>query len=332
MPGAPQLRKTPRPLSQAETQSMKQIPAEIVFISSKQPAIDRGWDTQDVKIWLSENGTNCFEQEICSIDDIRELSTLHPSATFWPTGYTVGPDYHSPLLVSQFERLGLPFIGASSRSLQFSSKLKFKGEIDKQPGLNTPAYVPIFPGTRRNIPFGYPAVLKSEYSCNSEGVSRVENQKQLDTQIEEFSQRLSQALFVEKWERRTEFTVATICTAAGPECAAIELIPRENRKYIDSELKHDNALIEFRTPDEETEQRLHDIAHRIVRWLSLDGYFRIDIVQNDVGRLFPIEINFLPFLTLRQKQLSYFPMAYGFKGWDFGKMIAEIINAPQRQD
>lgn len=303
--------------------------ASILFVNSDQPEIDRGWLPKDAMDTLSARGHACLSSDIQSIDDLRRLLEQYPDPIVWPVCYTIGEAVDGPLLTQVLDQLSVRYVSAGPGVVNLSSKLLFKEALSRKARHRSPDYcladdsLDVF--MQR---FGFPLVVKSEFSCNSEGVRVVDGPSQLLGAIEELTKRYRQRVFVERWERFREFTVAYVpATDDLPyEAAALEFRLREGRRYIDASAKNDNGLIKFSAPEVPLREAILRLAHEIASDLKIDAYFRMDVLLNEQGALFPIEINFLPFLTRYPPSQSYFPMAFELAGTSYDYLIERLLS------
>jgi D-alanine-D-alanine ligase len=308
---------------------------QLVFVQSVQPEIYRGWHISDAKSAAHDLGFVVSEANLDNTEALMNLVAGRTDIMIWPVCYTLGGDVDAPLLTVALESLGVPFVGASAADVLLSSKIAFKATLSERTTYPSPAYellVPPWSAPRAEI--GYPAMVKTEYSANSEGVRPVRSQEELIMVCNWLSERYGQRLFIERWERQREHTVAFIPAVGdeGPWTAALEIAVLEGRDHIDSVAKNDNSLLAFRRPEEHLARELETCALEIATNLGIDGYCRLDFVQNQTGAFFPIEANFLPYLTRYPPSQSYFPMAFEFGGsltyMDIIKLV--ILHALER--
>jgi D-alanine-D-alanine ligase-like ATP-grasp enzyme len=303
--------------------------ATILFVNSLQPEIDRGWKPDDVLHVLAQQGHTCV---IANVETRRQLETLispYDDPIVWPVCYTIGPEVDGLLLTAALEQMGILYVGASATSLALNSKLEFKAALAQKTPYQSPAYYRI--ESLQTFPthaLGYPAVLKTEFSCNSEGVCVIDNQNELKDKAREFTKRFGQRLLVEKWERQREFTVAYFppVDANTHSAAALEFHLMPGYRYIDARVKSDNSLLRFSKPEASVCHSLEDTATQIAKLLAIDGHFRMDFVANAKGQIFPIEVNFLPFLTRYPPHQSYFPLAFEVAGRSYDNIIDRLLN------
>jgi D-alanine-D-alanine ligase-like ATP-grasp enzyme len=301
----------------------------IVFIHSDQPLIDRGWTTGSVEHELRRLG---LAMQHVKADDQKSLSDrlaeLASHSLVWPVSYTIGSDVDGPLLVDFLDSLGVPYIGPNAASLVLNSKIVFKQRL-LAAGFRTPAYQLL--DLESDLSVGPPCVLKTEFTCNSQGVTLIADVLQLEPIANDF-RKYEQRLFVESWERQTEYTIAYLPTPRDSLVAVMEMIPLKGHWYVDREVKADNMYVRFETPDAKIYDALSELTKRLVGSFDIDGHFRLDIIENDLGELFVIDINFLPGMNNDSGQRSYFPVALELTyGLNFHTVVCHILEHAAHQ-
>lgn len=287
---------------------------KVVFVTTTVAGIDRGWDYNDVITALLKARINLEVVNLDSKEELLSYASSNAEAIFWPVCYTLFEDEENTFITEILHELGAYYIGASSNSLIYSSKIKFKQSIDKVSGIETPAYHLIESNSCisscANI-FTPPIMLKTEYSCNSEGVRRVNSYSDFEKELNELHQAYGQKLYVEKWERNTEYTVAYIPETDNKSelIAPVGLSILSDASFIDIETKAKSKLVRVEDLGDAQVYELKEATKRLVSQLKIDGHCRIDFIRNIQGELFVIEINFQPYMSISEDNLSYFPNA-----------------------
>src|SRR5207302_11453769 len=117
----------------------------------------------------------------------------------WPISYTIGPNINGTLITAVLEQLDIPFVGPNSANLALSSKLAFKTALKAQTPYSSPTYCIVDSGVTLAADIGFPAVLKTEYSCNSKGVLAVANPTAFSDAYNFLRDSYGQRIFVERW-------------------------------------------------------------------------------------------------------------------------------------
>ena len=302
----------------------------VIFVHSEQPIIYRGWIPEDAAAELNRLGIHTQSVFISALEELRSKIVYPEQTLVWPVCYTVGADPNGPLLAALLEEHGIPYIGLAAETLRYSSKLRFKDAVAQRTAYRTPAYGSYSAETRTfavDIPF--PAMVKTEYSCNSEGVWFANNRIEAEELAQSAHSQTGQAVFLEQWERHCEYTIGYIAGfgEAAPLAAAMTMTLLDERPYVDREAKNDNTLLQFSRPDPDVASALEKMTISIAQGLALDGHFRMDVVMNSHGEAFPIELNLLPYLTRHAPNQSYFPLAFELAGTlDYTGVITRIVS------
>ena len=302
----------------------------VIFVQSEQPVIYRGWIPDDAINELNNLGVGTESVFISSIQDLRSKITSPSQTLIWPVCYTIGPDPNGPLLTAILDEYNIPYVGLNAATLQYSSKLRFKDAVDNRTTYASPRYGLYSDQTHSfavDVPF--PAVVKTEYSCNSEGVWLASDRSEAEELARAARLHTGQVVFLEQWERYREYTIGYIpaCGDAPPLAAAMTMTLVDGRPYLDREAKNDNTLLHFDRPDADVATALEEMTISVAKSLALDGHFRMDVVANSQGKAFPIELNLLPYLTRNAPNQSYFPLAFELAGTlDYRGIVTRIVS------
>lgn len=283
----------------------------VVFIGTNTIGIDRGWQPIDVRKLLEAVGVQCHFKIANRITELEAIISKYPNALYWPVCYNLSYDSSRTSIMELFENNNLQYVGVDSRAVHYSSKINFKNAIRQFPEISTPDFElidstePVFP---KNLCF--PAMLKTEFSCNSEGVRLVKDLTAFFNANAELRNLYHQRHFVESWEREAEYTVAYIPATKTKKVkiAPVNLKVVNDAEYIDIPTKANNSLVKVETVSDENFRDLMKMTIAITSGLNIDGHCRIDFIQNKSGKLFAIELNFQPFMSY-PKKVSYFPNA-----------------------
>lgn len=300
---------------------------KIVFLASTQPSIDRGWIITDAEKSLRRIGYATSKITINSEDDIGKIEELEAGSVIWPSCFTIGPDPSSKLISEVLEELGVPFIGPSSKIAPLSSKLTFKKAINAVGTFKTPEHTLVDNGCLSVSGVKLPAMLKTEYSCNSQGVALICCQEELNNKILSFRQVFSQRIFLERRLQGTEYTISFLPSTSDSTAltAALQMTVLSDAGYIDYEAKKDDTLIRLERPSLQVSDRLEEEVCRLNSALRINCPFRVDvIVEND--EIYFIELNLLPYLNHNKTAHSYFPMSVNKKaGMTYSSLMNHVV-------
>lgn len=301
----------------------------IVFIYSDQPIIERGWNTKYVKTHLRYLGIPFREVYVADyVDFLDSLNSFDKHSLVWPVCYTLGRELSNDLLVDKLSELDIRYVGSSGRCLRLNSKLHLK-KLLKGSKFKTPDYKEVRSSKELEFAkFAMPMLIKSEFSCNSEGVELVENVKELEKKFDFLSKKYQQNIFTEKWEKKREFTVAYIQNGSDSIIAPAEIVLTNNSPIIDRNEKKTNKNLKFLLPESSLTERLKEFTKSFVKCFSLDGLFRVDILMNESNEFHVIDMNFLPHLNSNEDSYSYLPKCLELNfNFDFKDVLISILKS-----
>lgn len=219
------------------------------------------------------------------------------------------------------EILELPYTGSGvAASAIAMDKLRTKYLWNGQ-GLPTPGYCTLTRDTDFAAvvkQYGLPLMVKPAHEGSSIGMSKVTQADQLKPAYENAAKYDSE-VFVEQWITGKEYTVAILGDEALP---AIRLeTPNE---FYDYDAKYVANTTGYHIPsglDETAERDMQELALKAFRGVGARGWGRVDILCDEKGKPYLIELNTIPGLT----DHSLVPMSAKYKGIPFEELIVRIL-------
>jgi len=217
------------------------------------------------------------------------------------------------------EHLGVPYTGSGVMASAIGmDKVKTK-MIWRAAGLSTPDfYVAGQPMTE----LSFPLMVKPAHEGSSIGMRTVDDAEQLADAIAE-AEKFDTEVLVEQWIHGAEFTVAILNGEALP---AIRL--ETPNRFYDYEAKYEANTTRYLCPcglDAEQEKALQALALEAFNQIGCRGWGRVDVMQDEQGRFYLLEVNTVPGMT----DHSLVPMAAKAAGRDFPQLVAEILLAAE---
>ena len=217
------------------------------------------------------------------------------------------------------EHLGVPYTGSGVMASAIGmDKVKTK-MIWRAAGLSTPDfYVAGQPMTE----LSFPLMVKPAHEGSSIGMRKVDDAEQLADAIAE-AEKFDTEVLVEQWIQGAEFTVAILNGEALP---AIRL--ETPNRFYDYEAKYEANTTRYLCPcglDAEQEKALQALALEAFNQIGCRGWGRVDVMQDEQGRFYLLEVNTVPGMT----DHSLVPMAAKAAGRDFPQLVAEILLAAE---
>jgi D-alanine-D-alanine ligase len=221
------------------------------------------------------------------------------------------------------ECLGIPYTGSGILASALAmDKLRTK-QVWTSLGIPTPRHAVlaseadcIFAGTE----LGFPLIVKPAHEGSSIGMAKVTGVDELISAWKTASTYDSQVL-VEQWIQGPEFTVAML---RGQMLPAIAL--GTPHIFYDYDAKYIANDTQYRIPcglDAAREAELLTLCGRACEAIGISGWGRVDIMQDEQGRFWLLEVNTAPGMT----DHSLVPMAARAAGLDFQQLVLAILAA-----
>lgn len=248
------------------------------------------------------------------------------------------------------EYYGAKYTGSGiSASALAIDKLRSR-EIFKLAGLSVPRTLKIRKGDNYkallnvfvNKVVNFPVVVKPCSNGSSVGVSIVSSHAQLDKAVAA-AFKVEKKILVEEFIQGKEVTCGVLDNFEGQTSTALpvtEIIPKGKNSFFNYKAKYQAGQSDEITPariDEETTQRVQEIAVKAHQILGCRAYSRTDMIisnvrQNqlefgrsvkDYNNIYILETNTLPGLT----DASLLPKAASVAGLTMGQLIDKIIES-----
>ena len=165
---------------------------------------------------------------------------------------------------------------------------------------------------------GFPMMIKPIHEGSSIGMSKVNSEDELHRAVEKAFE-YDNELIAEKWMTGKEYTVAILNGKALP---AIRL--ETPHSFYDYEAKYQSDSTQYHCPAglaKEKEIEIKELALKAFNAVDASGWGRVDVMADDEGNFYPIEINTLPGMT----DHSLVPMAAKAEGISFNDLVWLIL-------
>jgi D-alanine-D-alanine ligase len=167
---------------------------------------------------------------------------------------------------------------------------------------------------------GFPLIVKPAHEGSSIGMAKVAGIAELIAAWRGASAYDAQVL-VEQWIQGPEFTIATL---RGEVLPPIGL--GTPHTFYDYDAKYVANDTQYRIPcglDAAKEQELKDLSARACEAVGIQGWARVDVMQDSAGAFWLLEVNTVPGMT----DHSLVPMAARAAGLDFQQLVLAILDA-----
>jgi len=223
-------------------------------------------------------------------------------------------------LQQRLQQLGVAYTGAGVAS----SRLAFDKILAKQAfvanSVPTPAGV-VVDSSCSASPFGFPCVVKPPREGSSVGVHVVKTAEELPAAIADAAS-YSQDIMLEKFIKAKELTVAVIDDRAYP---VVHIVPRSG--FYDIKNKYpwmtQQGGTDYYCPADlsaELTAKVQQCALAAHRALGIEVYSRVDVLLDESGEAYVLEVNTIPGMTAT----SLLPKAAAASGMDFAQLCRRI--------
>lgn len=289
----------------------------IFFVDSSQPAIHRGWNPEFVAQDLAKQNIETFTRTNRSAKEIHQ-SSWSKDDVVWPCCYTCGPSTDDPLVIEACAEYGIRHVGPSRSTYRLNSKLQLAHALSSN-DFHVPRTV-VLDNYRGG--FSFPCLLKTEFSSNSDGVRIVHAESELK-RIKGVLQGYGQRLILQEWVRHEECTVAVLPAANNEILIAPLGVEVRNGRYIDARAKRHNDQLRFYALPPDSRREVQELVRRMIVTLNLKGHFRVDVLRDEHGILYPIDVNCQPDMNSNVEEISYFPLALSV---NYDLQFADVIH------
>ncbi|MDH1631483.1 D-alanine--D-alanine ligase [Pseudomonas mosselii] len=219
------------------------------------------------------------------------------------------------------ECLGIPYTGSGILASALAmDKLRTK-QVWQSLGIPTPRHAVL--GSEQDCvaasaELGFPLIVKPAHEGSSIGMAKVNSEQELVAAWKDAAKYDSQVL-VEQWIHGPEFTVAVLRGQVLPPIAL-----GTPHVFYDYDAKYIANDTQYRIPcglDSAKEQELVDLTARACDAVGIEGWGRLDVMQDEQGRFWLLEVNTAPGMT----DHSLVPMAARAAGLDFQQLVLAIL-------
>ncbi|WP_433885248.1 D-alanine--D-alanine ligase [Pseudomonas vranovensis] len=221
------------------------------------------------------------------------------------------------------ECLGIPYTGSGILASALAmDKLRTK-QVWHSLGIPTPRHAVLSSEAdciSAGAELGFPLIVKPAHEGSSIGMAKVQGVDELIAAWKDAATYDSQVL-VEQWIHGPEFTVATLRGQVLPPIAL-----GTPHTFYDYDAKYIANDTQYRIPcglDAAKEQELIDLTARACDAIGIAGWGRLDVMQDEQGRFWLLEVNTAPGMT----DHSLVPMAASAAGLDFQQLVLAILAA-----
>ncbi len=218
------------------------------------------------------------------------------------------------------EYLKIPYTGSGVLASAVAYNKVVSKEIFMERGIPTAPYQVIHTEDRnRAMPnLDFPVVVKPSDQGSSIGVSIVRSASKWETALDRAFD-VSEEVLIEKYIAGKLLAVGM----NGPQpMPIVEIVPKSG--FYDYEAKYTEGKTDYVCPAELTPEavdRCNDTAVRVFKALKGRGFPRVDLILDENGTPYVLEMNTIPGMT----PTSLLPMAARKVGLEFDELVIEIL-------
>lgn len=230
-----------------------------------------------------------------------------------------GPGGEDGKMQALLEKHGIPYTGSRvTASAVAMDKLATK-RVWELAGIPTPPYVELSDESEIDgLALTYPLFVKPATEGSSIGMARVTNANELAVAFQN-AKPYNGHVLVEQGISGAEFTVAIL---NGKALAPIKL--ETEHVFYDYDAKYIANDTRYICPcglPAESEQLLRKLAEQAFEAINCQGWGRVDVMQDERGHFYLLEINTVPGMTSH----SLVPMAAKAEGINFADLVETIL-------
>jgi D-alanine-D-alanine ligase len=219
------------------------------------------------------------------------------------------------------EEIRIPYTGSNVPASRLALDKIASKKVFIEKGIPVPDYAvleKVDPDKTAAARLGYPLVVKPQFEGSSIGLSIVGKEESLADALDR-AFGYGDKVMLEEYIKGRELTVGILSDKALP---VIEIVTRSN--VYDYEAKYKNADTQYLVPAPldkkalEEAGRLGMAAHKA---LGCSSFSRVDMMMDDAGKFFVLEVNTIPGMTER----SLLPKAAQAIGLPFGGLCVKIL-------
>jgi len=220
------------------------------------------------------------------------------------------------------QSMNIPYTGSDVTGAVLSMNKIVSKEAWVQQNLPTATFERVTPESNSNDVIGrlgLPLIIKPVNEGSSIGMTKVNSEDELIAAIELASQ-FDAEVMAERWIEGAEYTVAILGQTALP---MIRL--KTPNVFYDYEAKYKSNTTEYLCPcglSEQEERYCQQLAIKAFNGLRMNGWGRVDIMQDKDGEFYLLEANSVPGMT----DHSLVPMAAKQFGLSFDELVWKILD------
>ncbi len=257
--------------------------------------------------------------EVICANDVKELKALSQHHIDLVFNVLHGADGEDGRLAAWLALEGLPYTGCDYVGGCLSWHKHMAKTLVAQHGIATPAHQLLRKPEQLIVDAAEgPWIVKPASEGSSVGLTKVNHADDLSDVVQQ-AFNLTDQVLVEQYIAGVECTVGMV----GEVILPVVSIEPAGELY-DYEAKYNSRDTRYQCPapfSKAMQRQLHNDTALIFEVLQIKGWGRVDFIVDEAGRRWFLEVNTTPGMTAT----SLLPKAAQVYGWDFNRLVAEII-------
>jgi D-alanine-D-alanine ligase len=227
------------------------------------------------------------------------------------------------MMQAVLEMAGIPYTGSGVLASALGMDKWRTKMIWQAQNLPTPGYALLDKNTDWNAcmeQLGDSAIVKPACEGSSIGMRKVTNASELQAAFI-YASDFAGSILAESWVTGAEFTVAVLNGAALPPIRV-----ESGHEFYDFDAKYLSNSTQYLCPCgllAEKETELKQLAEAAFAAVGCRGWGRVDVMQDQLGNFFLLEVNTVPGMT----DHSLVPMAAKAAGMSFDDLVLAVLGA-----
>ncbi|MCX7545158.1 D-alanine--D-alanine ligase family protein [Marinicella gelatinilytica] len=257
--------------------------------------------------------------EVICVNDVNELKALSKHDIDLVFNLLHGADGEDGQLAAWLALEGLTYTGCDYVGACLSWHKHIAKTLVAQQGILTPPFQILTSPEQLIIDAAEgPWIVKPASEGSSVGLTKVNHSDDL-ADVVKHAFNLTNQVLVEAYVSGTECTVGMV----GKDILPVVSIEPAGELY-DYEAKYNSSSTRYHCPpsfSKALQRQLQADTQQIFETLQISGWGRVDFIVDEAGRRWFLEVNTTPGMTAT----SLLPKAAKVHGWDFNRLVAEII-------
>lgn len=331
----------------AFTFNVRHVAAALEKQAIDEAEFDEPATVQAIHSAIVANGHECIDIE-ANLEAYEKLKALKGKIDLvFNVAEGLRGEIREAQIPAMLEMLGIPYThsGALTQAINLDKSLTKK--IWSYHGLPTPKFVEIGPKDKPYVEgLEFPVLVKPNAEGSSKGIfndSLIEDPGKLPAKVRDIRKRFGNGVLIEEFMPGREFTVTVMGNSGVGKGVYLlpiveqnyDVVPEKYKKFASYEVKWlfedqlPDARVAYTCPaklDAKLERLIAELCIKAFTVLNCRDIARIDLRLDVKGRPNLLELNTLPGIMPDPNVVSYFPVAARAAGWDYNRMIGQIIN------